>query len=79
MLDYSAKAALEILSGKTSMDGIRNNNELNEGINGVRVKLLADTDNDGQIDDVVQTTVTQTNSNTNLDGFYLFQRINARG
>ena len=53
-------------------DGIRNNNELNAGINGVRVKLLADTDNDGQIDDVVQTTVTQTNSNTNRAGFYQF-------
>ena len=37
--------------------------------------MLADTDNDGQIDDVVQTTVTQTNSNTNLDGFYLFRGL----
>ena len=53
-------------------DGIQNDNELDNGINGVRVKLLADTDNDGQIDDVVQTTVTQTNSDTNLAGFYQF-------
>ena len=56
-------------------DGIRNADELDKGINGVTVKLLADTDNDGQIDDVVQTTVTQTNSNTNLDGFYLFRGL----
>ena len=48
----------------TNANGVQNDGE--QGIAGVEVKLLADTDNDGQIDDVVKTTT------TDADGSYEF-------
>ncbi len=48
----------------TNADGIQDAGE--QGIAGVEVKLLADTDNDGQVDDVLDTTTTDGN------GFYEF-------
>jgi hypothetical protein len=46
----------------TNTDGIQDEGE--EGIDGVTVKLLADLDGDGAIDDVVDTTITGDNPNT---------------
>lgn len=46
----------------TNRDGIQDADE--QGIDGVEVKLLADTDGDGAIDDVVATTFTGDNLNT---------------
>ncbi|MEM6252313.1 MAG: SdrD B-like domain-containing protein, partial [Cyanobacteria bacterium P01_D01_bin.156] len=45
-------------------NGFRDDNE--QGIAGVEINLLADTDNDGQIDDIIRT------ATTNADGFYEF-------
>ena len=56
-------------------NGIQDPDELDEGINGVQVKLLADTDGDGQIDDLVATTFTSNNPNTNLPGYYEFTNL----
>ena len=56
-------------------NGIQDPDELNQGINGVEVKLLADTDNDGQIDDVVATTVTGNNPDGGLPGWYKFNNL----
>ncbi|MEM7211893.1 MAG: SdrD B-like domain-containing protein [Pseudomonadota bacterium] len=50
-------------------DGLLNNGET--GVDGVTVKLLADLDNDGQIDDVVATAVTANG------GQYLFDGLDA--
>ncbi|NEO53301.1 MAG: hypothetical protein F6K54_09545, partial [Okeania sp. SIO3B5] len=56
----------------TNGNGIQDAGEL--GIDGVEVKLLADTDNDGEIDDVVATTTTGDDPNTpgTQQGFYEF-------
>ena len=50
-------------------DGILNNGEA--GVDGVEVKLLADLDGDGEIDDVVDTMMTANG------GFYLFENLHA--
>ncbi len=52
-------------------DGIQDANEV--GINDVVVTLLSDTDNDGDIDDVVATTMTFNNGVN--DGFYEFTNL----
>ena len=56
-------------------NGIQDPNELDDGINGVEVKLLADVDGDGEVDDVVATTVTTNNPDTGLPGWYKFNGL----
>ena len=56
-------------------NGIQDPDELDNGINGVEVKLLADLDGDGQIDDVVATQLTTNDPDTGLPGWYKFNGL----
>ena len=56
-------------------NGIQDPDELDNGINGVEVKLLSDVDGDGQVDDVVSTTTTSNNPDTGLPGWYKFNGL----
>ena len=56
-------------------NGIQDADELDNGINGVEVKLLADLDGDGQIDDVVATQLTTNDPDTGLPGWYKFNGL----
>ena len=56
-------------------NGIQDPEDLDRGINGATVKLLADTNNDGTPDTEVDQTVTANNPNTNLPGYYEFNGL----
>ena len=56
-------------------NGIQDPNELDDGINGVEVKLLSDLDGDGEVDDVLSTTITTNNPDTGLPGWYKFNGL----
>jgi hypothetical protein len=56
-------------------NGIQDAEELDDGINGVEVKLLEDTSGDGTPDTVVDSQFTSNNPDTNLPGWYKFNGL----